>query len=110
MHRSITIILLLLSGTVRAESFEDIRGLHDIAHTGGGFVVNAVSYGVWKKILRPEDRLAAHVLAVLTTALVAAGKEASDVAKPGGRFSGRDFGYSILGAGVFSGCALSFDF
>lgn len=121
MSRSLTLLLIVLALVAGANAFGadydlNVRGLHDTAHLGGGVLVQATAFGLWKSVIANgrnddgskrgrKDVWVAHVFGLLTTAIVAFSWEFKD-----GRPSGRDFGMSMLGAGAFTAGAVLLDF
>lgn len=113
--RQITLLTaLLLSSASHSEalSLNEARELHDFAHVGGGFMVQAGAYGVWKSLFRQEHRGHAIAFAILTSAVVAFTWEAKNFSDgdPKTTFSGHDFGMSMLGTGAATATILTFGF
>ena len=79
--------------------YQDARRMRDYAHASGGALATYGSYGIWKAIMRPEDKGLALLFGVVTSGIVCASKEASDYGG-GGNFSGRDLAYCGLGMGA----------
>lgn len=87
---------------------DDARGLHDYAHASGGAVAGFGAYGIWKKIMRPEDRATAIVFGALTGLMACGIKEMHDAPKKTDSF--RDFGYCAAGTGAATMAIITFDF
>lgn len=87
---------------------DDARGLHDYAHASGGAVAGFGAYGIWKKIMRTEDRATAIVFGALTGLMACGIKEMHDAPKKTDSF--RDFGYCAAGTGAATTAIITFDF